>query len=104
MKIPSVKTMVKHGFTLEQAKQIRQLMEKFRENNSYHVIPTYTLQKISDIIDGFGMESIQEGNNSRSPAIYYVNMGDTYDTTILWVNGNFRVGSWGDIVERGNYN
>jgi hypothetical protein len=32
----------------------------------------------------------------------YVNMGDTYDTTLLYDHktGRFSVGSWGDIVEK----
>lgn len=52
----------------------------------------------------FGVEYVPEGNNSRSPAIDYLNSGDTYELTLLYVNGRFRVGCWGDIVERGNYN
>lgn len=51
----------------------------------------------------FGVESIGKGSNRRSPAVEYLNTGDSYDLTILHVNGQFRVGSWGDIVERGNY-
>ncbi len=51
----------------------------------------------------FGVEHIGRGKNSRSPAIEYLNAGDTYATTVLFVRGQFRVGCWGDIVERGNY-
>ena len=51
----------------------------------------------------FGVEYIPEGHNMRSPAIEYLNAGDTYTDTLLYVNGRFRVGCWGDIVERGNY-
>jgi hypothetical protein len=58
---------------------------------------------ISEIIGGFGVEHIPAGRNSKSPSITYVNMGDTYRTTLLWVNGKFRIGDWGSIVERGNY-
>ena len=69
-----------------------------------------TLETINAAIDGCGVEYIPAGRGSRSPAIYYVNLGDTYDTTALYVKTNrggaggcFRVGSWGDIVERGSY-
>lgn len=58
---------------------------------------------VSDIIGGFGVEHIPAGRGSKSPSITYVNMGDTYDTTLLYVNGKFRIGDWGSIVERGNY-
>lgn len=51
----------------------------------------------------FGVEHIERGHNQRSPAIDYLNAGDTYSMTLLYVNGRFRVGCWGDIVERGNY-
>ena len=50
-----------------------------------------------------GVEHIEAGSNHRSPAIDYLNTGDTYDLTIMFIRGRFRVGCWGDIVERGNY-
>ena len=61
------------------------------------------LRAIDAIIGGYGVEHIRAGRGARSPAIWYVNLGDTYETTILYVRGRFRVGCWGDIVERGNY-
>lgn len=51
----------------------------------------------------FGVEHIAAGSNAKSPAIDYLNTGDSYDLTLLYVRGRFRVGCWGDIVERGNY-
>lgn len=51
----------------------------------------------------FGVEHIAQGHNRRSPEIEYLNAGDTYDLTLMYVNGRFVVGTWGDIVERGNY-
>ena len=51
----------------------------------------------------FGAEYIREGKNSRSPAIDYLNTGDSYGLTVLYVKGQFRAGNWGDYVERGNY-
>ena len=55
------------------------------------------------ILRTFGVEGIGRGHNQKSPAIDYLNTGDTYASTLLWVRGAYRVGSWGDIVERGNY-
>lgn len=61
------------------------------------------LRAIDKVLKTYGVEHIEHGHNTKSPAIDYCNTGDTYDTTVLKVNGRFRVGSWGDIVERGNY-
>jgi hypothetical protein len=52
----------------------------------------------------FGVESIYQGSNQRSPAIDYLNTGDGYEPTIMYVRGRFRIGCWADIVERGSYN
>ena len=73
-------------------------LEKYRVSNQLDVMIS-----VSWIIGGFGVEHIPAGRNSKSPSITYVNMGDTYKTTLLWVNGKFRIGDWGSIVERGNY-
>lgn len=51
----------------------------------------------------FGVEHIA-ANGEQSPEITYLNTGDQYDLTLLYVNGRFRLGCWGDLVERGNYN
>ena len=54
-------------------------------------------------LDTFGVEYIARGTNANSPSITYLNSGDPYTLTLLRVRGRFRVGCWGDIVERGNY-
>ena len=51
----------------------------------------------------FGVEYTAKGKGRKSPAITYLNSGDTYESTILFINGQFRIGCWGDYVERGNY-
>lgn len=65
--------------------------------------PYTQLERIDAILGTFGVEYIPAGRGAKSPAIHYCNAGDTYATTILEVNGRFRIGCWGDIVERGNY-
>jgi len=51
----------------------------------------------------YGVEYIKPGKGAKSPAIEYCNSGDTYAPTLLFINGRYSVGNWGDIVERGNY-
>lgn len=65
--------------------------------------PSVAMDIIDARLDTHGVEHIPQGHNRKSPAITYCNTGDTYGTTVLYVNGRYRVGSWGDIVERGNY-
>jgi hypothetical protein len=50
-----------------------------------------------------GVEYIPRGRGAKSPAIEYLNAGDTYTDTLLYIEGRYRVGCWGDIVERGDY-
>lgn len=61
-----------------------------------------TEKKYSDL-GTFGVEYIAAGKNKKSPEITYLNTGETYELTILVVRNRFIIGSWGDIVERGNY-
>lgn len=105
MRIPSIKSMKSANFP--QPEKIRARMEKFRDYCKSHPSLKVSVEKclndISEITDDFGYYWIAPGHNEKSPEIHFVNKGDTYETTILFVNGNFRIGCWGDIVERGNY-
>jgi hypothetical protein len=67
-----------------------------------------TLQACNGILDRagymyFGVEYMQKGKGRNSPAFMYLNSGDSYCSTIVFINGNFQISSWGDIVEGGNY-
>lgn len=72
-----------------------------------HSRPGSTLVKmymLNDLLDGHGVEGAPAGTNAKSPQFEYVNMGDTYDATILYIYGRgFKVMDWGTLVERGNY-
>jgi hypothetical protein len=61
------------------------------------------MRAIDKVLGTYGVEDIDAGHNRRSPAIRYCNTGDPYDTTVMFIRGRFRVGCWGDIVERGHY-
>lgn len=59
---------------------------------------------LNDLLEGHGVEGQSAGTNAKSPQFKYVNMGDTYDMTIMYIYGRgFKVSDWGTIVERGNY-
>ena len=95
---PSIKTLTA-AFGHDKAVKIRKIMELPPQ-------PCHApsrLELIDEVLGTFGVECIPHGHNTKSPTIYYCNAGDTYRTTVLRVNGQFRVGCWGDIVERGNY-
>ena len=83
------------------ARCIREAMETLPVTN--HRNKPSAMQVINDLLGLNGVEYIPEGRNSRSPAILYCNAGDPYDVTMLYVNGSYRIGCWGDIVERGDY-
>ena len=55
------------------------------------------LQAADRMMSGNGVERI-----SGRPGLMFVNMGDTYDTTLIYdyKTNRFVVSSWGDIVER----
>ena len=98
MRLPSIKTLTA-AFGAEKAVRIRVIMEM--PPQPCHA--SSRLELIDDVLGSHGVEHIPHGSNSKSPTIWYCNMGDTYATTVLQVNGSFRVGCWGDIVERGRY-
>jgi hypothetical protein len=66
--------------------------------------PTYShmlLTAINEIIEGHGIEQIIPKDEDRHPSYEYINMGDTYNATILLrSDGRLIVASWGDIVEQ----
>lgn len=100
MRLPSVKTLTQiKDVTPEMAKQVRAIMAGPGKDEQGRT----RMQRIDAIIGTYGVEYTAPGHNTKSPAITYCNAGDTYATTILKVNGRFRVGCWGDIVERGDY-
>lgn len=77
------------------ANRIRRAMKHERPEHAMGIIDIY--------LNTHGVEYIPQGHDKRSPAITYCNAGDPYTATILHVNGRYRIGCWGDIVERGNY-
>lgn len=67
--------------------------------------PEQRLQKINDMVGGYGVESIEGDGDSRywmGTVALYINMGDTYNTTLLYNTDldKYTITTWGDWVER----
>lgn len=59
---------------------------------------------INEVLGLHGVEYVPKGSNQRSPGFEYLNTGDSYAATLIRIDGGgYRVCSWGDLVERGNY-
>lgn len=95
-------------------KELRQLIAEDVHPDNYESVqnlasrcwhgPTYShmlLTAINEIIEGHGIEQIIPKDEDRHPSYDYINMGDTYNATILLrSDGRLIVASWGDIVEQ----
>lgn len=83
------------------ARQIRAAMDNA---DSYKSVDN-ALDTINMLLHGYGVESIRDNQFKGyycDIGILYVNMGDTYCSTVAYDtrSGNWIVASWGDIVER----
>lgn len=108
-RLPSVKTL--EAVFGDNAKEARRLLEMRRSEleqvpvcaehvaRCYHAPATSVLRlmALDALADTCGVESFQ---TRRGAWVSYLNAGDTYSTTLLYHNGTYRVGCWGDIAER----
>lgn len=89
MRYPSIKTLATlPGITFEQAKELRKACEVNRGLGFYRKLMGYTTERI------------EVPENKPDHTILYVNTGETYRTTLMLVDGQYRVGNWGDLVEQ----
>lgn len=120
--LPSIKTLKTIAF--ERAAELRAVLEittnseldKVLESGKYPATQSWVRSCFNsprfhelkfaicdEILGNYGVEVIPGRGTKSSPRIEYSNSGDTYTNTLLFVRGRYLVGSWGDIVERGNY-
>ena len=118
MKAPSIKTLCESlHLDKDKAKLIRALIKKEVKTIDYRLFPlTFqwvqscyhrpnwverVLSCFSEILEGHGVEAI-EGESFRFPLMAYVNLGKTYQPTLLFCYKaqSFRVQSVGDYLER----
>lgn len=110
MRLPSVKTIetrlwdaMRYDYVdpHRAAIRIRRAMEQATGHDSID----RALEAINGILSGYGIEAI-EGRGYSSYyghiGLLYVNMGDTYTTTVVYDTRKQQwiVASWGDLVER----
>ena len=120
MTLPSVK-MLNRAFS-GKGRELRRLLESSKAVNAHPAAialesqcynpPGMTYKRmtaLNAVAGTYGVEAVWHAGESAndctsSPAFEYLNTGDTYALTIIrWADGRYRVASWGDIVERGNY-
>jgi len=83
----------------DKAKKIREIM-----GLKYTSIRSNAMSLIDEVLGTYGVEYIPAGHNNKSPSITYCNTGDAYKPTVMLLDDwKWAVGSWRDIVERGNY-
>jgi len=122
---PSIKTIeTRLSLPRSKAREIRQLMTGERSPNSYESVAKWVAQcyneprddekvmcALNEVLEGYGVEVIDTENSDKPyyvDSFYryflyeYINMGDTYDMTIVrnCETGRFYITTWGDIVER----
>lgn len=88
----------------DDAKAIRSALDTLDDDAGAHIShdAARVLESVNTILDGFGVEGFSRDTQS---GVQYVNFGDAYDVTILFVatgygSGRFVIDSWGNFVER----
>jgi hypothetical protein len=75
---------------------------RLRECYNHPGLTDLKMNVLNSLIEGYGVEAIIHPDDySGSNAVEYVNMGDTYTSTICHDNstGEFTINCWGDFVE-----
>lgn len=72
-------------------------------NHCYNIPSTQELilEAIDDIIDGHGIDSLYAHDDEfhDTPMGQYINMGDIYATTIVYVDNEYLITTLGDYIE-----
>jgi hypothetical protein len=94
--------------------EIRDLLTKKTKTSDYKTVnqwiekclfpPCYVerLEKaLNEILEGYGSEAIFSSDNQTVPCFTYVNLGDTYTTTLIrdYDKETWIISSWGDYLE-----
>ncbi len=112
--IPSIKTLeARLNIDRPTALRARKLMDGRLDPETFESVDRWVRQcyhkpndtelimsALDEVLGGFGVECIRE-NCDDSPSADYINMGDTYNATVIYcyVRDRFIVGCWGDYIE-----
>lgn len=98
MNLPSIKTL---SAVTSKPKALRKALEAYRDDKA---TLRATMERADELIGGYGVEYIRHKKDTMRTVygLDYVNMGDTYATTLLFdhATDSFNVGTWVDIVEK----
>jgi hypothetical protein len=106
MKISDMITRLR--ITQEQAKELHSMMRNWEwsEYAAEGETTQYTImERANEIMNGFGVENLTDENAYdpywQNTIALYVNMGDTYNSTLLFDvgEGEFILTTWGDWFE-----
>jgi hypothetical protein len=96
------------NITVEDAEELRLAMQEidgeFQGVRAGWASRTRGWDRANKVLGGFGVEHVFAGRGTNSPSFDYINTGDTYNLTVLKKKGKrCCLTTWGDVVERGNY-
>lgn len=115
---PAAKISARLGCDLETAKTARALMRgdiRITENPDFPRTNDWRrscyneprrieliLEALNELLDMHGVEAFRDEDCLTQASLSYLNAGDTYADTLLFFHdsGAFRLGCWGDVVER----
>lgn len=107
MRTPSIETLTgvfnepkeaKRIFRMSHAELCEHAAGAKRANECYHPPKTYDIRlRVLNSIEPsmYGVETINIGNEYAD----YLNVGETYQRTVIYWRGNYRVQSVGDFIE-----
>ena len=81
--------------------KIQTLIDEINELDSGHLELVGKMEEINAIMGGHGIEGINKQVGDHTLDLMYVNMGESYDTTVIYDfdEGMARIGDWGSYVE-----
>ena len=111
---PSIKTIAQ--IWPDKAKEIRGIMDGSIDPESFENVERWVrqcynrpstvelqLEAINGVLEGHGVEALDESSDwFPQPHYSYVNMGDTYTTTVVYDHerGRWLITDWGTIAEK----
>lgn len=109
-RLPSVKTLAE---VFENPREARRILEMTRDElisqcpaaadrdrASWNPHKTYVLRL--DALNAIepGLHGAESFRTKRGDYVEYLNAGDPYAATLMYRNGRYFIGNWGDIAER----